>query len=151
MRRSAAHLVNRGLSKGLRSWLEYLELLDVMQRAMSGMRNNGLRRGFNGWLVWTEARFEALEAMLKGMGGLRSGPKQKAFNTWAQLIYAPPDPAFRALAHLVYRKQSLALRAWVEKTAEALVMRGALKRLANRRLSQCFESCQAREIGRAHV
>ena len=69
--RALSHLVNRGLSKGLRSWLEYLELLDVMQRAMSGMRNNGLRRGFNGWLVWTEERFEALEMMNKGIGGLR--------------------------------------------------------------------------------
>ena len=142
--RSMSHMMNQGLAKGLRAWLEYLELLDVAARAMSGMRNGGLRKGFNGWVMWTEERFEALEAMNKGMGGLRSGPKQKAFNTWAQLIYAPPDPAFRALAHLVYRKQSLALRTWVEKTEESLVMRGALKRLGNRQLSLCFEAWQAR-------
>ena len=151
--RSMSHMMNQGLAKGLRAWLEYLELLDVAARAMSGMRNGGLRKGFNGWVMWTEERFEALEAMNKGMGGLRSGPKQKAFNTWAQLIYAPPDPAFRALAHLVYRKQSLALRTWVEKTEESLVMRGALKRLGNRQLSQCFEAWQARyeELAEEHA
>jgi len=142
--RSMSHLVNRGLSKGLHAWLEYLELLDVASRAMSGMRNGGLRKGFNGWVSWTEERFEALATLEKGLGGLRGGPKQKAFNTWAQLIYAPPDPAFRALAHLVYRKQSLALRAWVEATEQGLVMRGALKRLGNRQLSLCFEAWQAR-------
>ena len=97
--RALSHLVNRRLSKSLRSWLEYLELLDVMQRAMSGMRNNGLRRGFNGWLVWTEERFEALATMERGVSGMKNGPLRAAFNSWVDKAFGEPDPKLRALAH----------------------------------------------------
>ena len=49
LQRSMAHLAT-GLS-GLRMWLEYLELRDVMARAAFGLRNGGLKRGFNGWVA----------------------------------------------------------------------------------------------------
>ena len=143
-RRSMMHMVYSGLSKGLRSWMEYMELLDKAARALHGMRSSGLRKGFNGWVIWTEERFEALALMEKSMGGIRGGPKKAAFNKWADLIYGPPDPMFRALAHLVYRELSMALRSWVAAKDEWLVMKGALKRLSNRQLSKCFESWQER-------
>ena len=73
--------------------------------------------------------------------GARTNPNPNHPNPSPSPKHPNPSPSPEPL---VYRTQSLALRAWVEKTAEALVMRGALRRLANRRLSQCFESWQAR-------
>ena len=143
-RRSLSHMVNSGLSKGWRMWLEYLELRDVMARAAFGLRNGGLKRCMNGWVVYTEQRFEMLAVMERGIGGMRGGPLKKAYNKWAELIYGPPNPLYRALAHLVYRELSRALLAWVDAKDRWVTMKGAMKRLFNRQLSQCFESWQER-------
>ena len=150
-RRSLSHLLNRELSRGFTSWLGYREMLLTARRALSGMVQNGLIRGLNKWVLFAEERQQAIARMHASLGALKNGSLQKAFNNLVQLVRGPPNPAQRAIAHMVNAEVSRGLRAWLTASAALQKMKGAITSLLLQQLKRSLMSWIDYAKGRAEA
>ena len=131
--RAVRHMLSAGLALGWESWHGYLHMRQVAARAAAGMVYGGLSRGFNTWRGFTDEAGHQMGLLAKSAATLRSVSLRRCWNTLCELLDAPPDPAARAVAHMIQRELARALQTWSEAAGIWLTMMSVLAALTHRR------------------